>query len=299
MSAPLNRAPRENTAGQMVFGTHRSRLAVAMRNTRSPEEIAEYDFAESEDALAKDRPGVANPYGSGIDAFEPNTILFDQYRDAYDAMEQDKAREKALAEESVNVPFGAGPGTDPMPADGQVGKMIQAALDLAARRVPYVWGGTTANGVDCSGLIYYAMRSAGINVPRYRAIDWGQQGAAVTADQARPGDLVYWNNPGTTTDHVGIYLGNGKVVQAPTTGDVVKVSQVWNNPPAQYRRIFTDDQFQRVSTPAGHTFWGYGEQGRTWSSTPVSTPRPPTTYGTPTPNGVIRRTWGGMTGLQE
>jgi hypothetical protein len=121
---------------------------------------------------------------------------------------------------------------------------------------PYIWGGTTSRGVDCSGLIYYAFNAAGVKIPRLRAIDYGRMGTAVSAAQARPGDIVYWDNPNTTTDHVGIYLGNGHVIQAPTSGDVVKISQVWGNP--TYRRIVNDGNFTTGPTPSGGTQQMYG-----------------------------------------
>lgn len=143
----------------------------------------------------------------------------------------------------------------PVPqANGVVGNIINQAKGLLGR--PYIWGGTTSRGVDCSGLIYYAFNAAGVKIPRLRAIDYGRMGTAVSAAQARPGDLVYWDNPNTTTDHVGIYLGNGQVIQAPTTGDVVKISQVWGNP--TYRRIVNDGNFTTGPTPAGGTQQMYG-----------------------------------------
>lgn len=151
--------------------------------------------------------------------------------------------------------------SQPVPqANGVVGNIINQAKGMLGK--PYVWGGTTSRGVDCSGLIYYAFNAAGVKIPRLRAIDYGRMGTAVSAAQARPGDIVYWDNPNTTTDHVGIYLGNGLVIQAPTTGDVVKISQVWGNP--TYRRIVNDGNFTTGPAPSGGTQAMYG--GR-----PVST----------------------------
>jgi soluble lytic murein transglycosylase-like protein len=126
-----------------------------------------------------------------------------------------------------------------MGENGSAASVVAAARSLLGK--PYVWGGTTAAGVDCSGLLYYALNKAGIKTPRYRAVDWGKQGTAVAPQAARPGDIVYWDNPGTSTDHVGIYVGNGLVIQAPTSGDVVKVSKIWGAP--VYRRILKDANF--------------------------------------------------------
>jgi cell wall-associated NlpC family hydrolase len=284
----------------MVFGTNRSRLAAAMKNASDPDVPPRPTFQESRASLAKYTysGGIDNPYGNGLAAYEPNTVLFDDYEEAWDAKELSEEEEALKKAQTITLAGGTtigGPGTEPLQADGLVGKFINAAMTALGK--PYVWGGTSlGTGVDCSGLIFAAMRAAGIDVPRYRAIDWGKQGAGVTQAQARAGDLVYWDNPNTTTDHVGIYLGGGKVLQAPQSGDVVKVSQLWGNP--QFRRVFSDNQFQRVSTPAGHSYWGYGSTGRTWSNTPIAS-YAPAIYNTPTATGTVRRTVGGMHGLQE
>ncbi len=273
--------PDANARDGMVFGTNRSRLALAMQNADTPE--PQVTFQESPDDLSHLRPqGISNPYGSSLSAYEPNTVLWDGgYREAYGAVQRSKAEEAAKAQTTSSVDFSqpggaAGGGATLGDATGKIGKAINAALDLANRRVPYVWGGSTRNGVDCSGLIYYAFRAAGIPAQRVRAIDYGKMGQEVTAQDARPGDLVYWDNPNTSTDHIGIYLGNGKVVQAPTTCDVVKVSNVWQKPPPKYRRLFDDGAFAQVATPEGGAYWSYGSQSQTWANVRPS-PTPTTT----------------------
>ncbi len=105
-------------------------------------------------------------------------------------------------------------------------KIINAAYSQLG--VPYVWGGTSpGRGLDCSGLTQYCHRVAGISIARTS----GSQGAGgMRVSSPKPGDIVCY--PG----HVGIYIGNGKMIHAPHTGDVVKVASVYGSP--WYRRYW-------------------------------------------------------------
>lgn len=251
----INDQPQENTGDGMVFGTNRSRLALAMDAAKTPED--KYTFQESTASFTRyNGVGVANPYGDGIDAYEPNTQLFTDYANAYNAVQDSKAADAAKAPTSttVNIVGNTAPDTPMVDGSGQVQDFISKAMDLANRKVPYVWGGTGPNGVDCSGLIYYAANAAGIKWNRYRAVDYGKMGTAQTMDTARPGDIVYYDEPGGT-DHVGIYLGGGMMIQAPTTGQSVKVSKIGN--PTSIRRIFDDSLFGTMASPTGNAMTSY------------------------------------------
>ncbi|GAA4912504.1 cell wall-associated NlpC family hydrolase [Actinomycetospora succinea] len=102
--------------------------------------------------------------------------------------------------------------------------VAQQAISAARGQlgVPYVWGGTTPDGFDCSGLTQFAFEKAGIELPRTSRAQ-AQEGQEVSADSMKPGDLIFFNSP---VSHVGIYIGGGKMIEAPNSGSDVKISDV-------------------------------------------------------------------------
>ena len=118
------------------------------------------------------------------------------------------------------------------PPTGDAAAGWRAAIVAAARKMlgtPYVWGGTSYKGVDCSGLIALLYGKQGFKVPRLSA-DQARLGKRVGLDALRPGDLVGWDNSSRNVgaDHIAIWLGNGMIIEAPRPGGVVQLSQMYD-----------------------------------------------------------------------
>jgi cell wall-associated NlpC family hydrolase len=106
------------------------------------------------------------------------------------------------------------------PAADQPSTTASEALDAAESKLgkPYVWGATGPNSFDCSGLMQYSFEKAGKDLPRTAAAQ-SQVGQKVSMDDLKPGDLIFLYSP---VSHVVMYVGNGKVIEAPDSGEDVK-----------------------------------------------------------------------------
>ena len=131
----------------------------------------------------------------------------------------------------------------PSPSSGSgSGSATGDAVVAEARKylgVPYVWGGEDpAKGLDCSGLVQVVYRNLGYELPRV-SYQQATAGRAVTGGlaAAQPGDLLAFNSP---VNHIGIYIGDGKMIEAPRPGLKVRVIDVYETPTA-IRRIIPDD----------------------------------------------------------
>jgi cell wall-associated NlpC family hydrolase len=108
--------------------------------------------------------------------------------------------------------------TGPVPA-AQYGGVVGIAMQYLG--TPYVWGGASPAGFDCSGFVMYVFSQVGVSLPHNAAMQYGY-GTAVDRSQLAPGDLVFFDGLG----HVGIYIGGNQFVHSPHTGDVVKISTI-------------------------------------------------------------------------
>ena len=104
---------------------------------------------------------------------------------------------------------------------------IQSMLDLAdsLQGTPYVWGGTTTNGFDCSGFVQYIYSKNGYSLTRTTYTQWDNDGVFVSKSNLKPGDLVYFGS-GNSPSHVGMYVGDGMMIHSPRTGDVIKYTTI-------------------------------------------------------------------------
>ncbi|MFC4149169.1 NlpC/P60 family protein [Micromonospora mangrovi] len=119
--------------------------------------------------------------------------------------------------------------------NGVVSSAAQTAIRVACQQVgdPYVWGATGPSSFDCSGLTQYAYKAAGIYLTHFTGAQWNE-GKAVSRDDARPGDLVFFFSD---LHHVGLYLGDGMMIHAPRTGKPVQVTKIAYMPVAGFRRV--------------------------------------------------------------
>jgi cell wall-associated NlpC family hydrolase len=129
---------------------------------------------------------------------------------------------------SANAPAGTGRAGTGSPSAGGVSSSVISQMLTAAmsrRGMPYVWGGDGPGEFDCSGLVQWAFRQAGITMPRVAA-DQALTGPAVPSTQLQAGDLLFYHTDATAPNyisHVAIYLGNGWMIQAPQPGENVEV----------------------------------------------------------------------------
>ncbi len=131
-----------------------------------------------------------------------------------------------------------------LPSRGsEVSSKGQAVAELAKQYlgVPYVYGGASPSGFDCSGFVYYIYKQFGVTLNRVAA-DQMSNGTWVAFSEIKPGDIIGFKNSGGYVNHVGIYVGNGMMIHSPQTGETVRYESVtsgnYSLRIAAVRRIF-------------------------------------------------------------
>jgi len=141
------------------------------------------------------------------------------------------ARERAAEAARIAARYSSGSGRTFDPSG--LGQSRSAAVSIARTfvgKTPYVWGGTTPAGFDCSGLVQYCYRKIGVSIPRTSRQQF-RYGAFIPPnrlDLLEPGDLVFFGRGGdpSRVHHVGMYIGGGDMIHAPQTGMLVSVSSL-------------------------------------------------------------------------
>ena len=118
---------------------------------------------------------------------------------------------------------------DEEPSYSYGGASTAIATAMTYLGVPYVWGGESYGGVDCSGLTMLAWESAGVDLPHLSRAQYGY-GTHVSLGDMEAGDLIFWSSDGTQSGiyHVALYLGDGEMIEAPTFGVPVRVTGVYS-----------------------------------------------------------------------
>jgi cell wall-associated NlpC family hydrolase len=140
----------------------------------------------------------------------------DEYQRQYDAL---------TASQQAQVLRAHGGDAQPVPPSVTANsEAAQVAVDTAMAQIgdPYVWGASGPDSFDCSGLTQYAYSAAGVSLP-HSSKSQSQMGTPVSRDALQPGDLVFFYSP---VSHVGMYIGDGKMVHASTSGKPVQVASI-------------------------------------------------------------------------
>ena len=202
---------------------------------------------EGDGWVSKDYVIVATEYVTAESVEEERARLAEEEKAKEDARraaqaaeerlrEKEKAREKKAQESAQNSAPAEAPKEEAVPAPVSTGSGLgQSVADFAVQFVgnPYVYGGTSlTNGADCSGFVMSVYKNFGVSLPHSSSADRHVGYNVGSLANAQAGDLVCYSG------HVGIYIGNGKIVHASTAATGIKISDANYRTPVAVRRIF-------------------------------------------------------------
>jgi cell wall-associated NlpC family hydrolase len=182
-------------------------------NTQVAEYKAQYDRLSAEEKARAEAEAAAAAQAAAADAAARTS----QAASRAERPQSGTTSSSSSSGSTAAAPAAAAPVASP---GGAAATAVSAAL--AQQGKPYVWAAAGPNSFDCSGLVQYAYKAAGISLPHSSGAQ-ASMGTAVTRAQLQPGDLIAFYSP---VSHIGIYIGNGQMVHAPTSGDVVKVASI-------------------------------------------------------------------------
>jgi cell wall-associated NlpC family hydrolase len=206
-------------------------------------------------------------------------------RNSSQLAEAERARD--AYEQSLAAGRGIGASVDGLQAAPQAKAAVAFALSQLGK--PYEWAEEGPDAYDCSGLVYASYLSVGKQLPRIANTQYGA-GVPVLVSQLLPGDLIFFSTDPTDwrqIHHVAMYIGNGKVVQAPTFGDVVKISPIWFSEYFGASRIFPAVPVPAATPSAPPSATADSSASPTPSASPAPSDTPsdsPSPSGSPAPS---------------
>ncbi|EGW38833.1 C40 family peptidase [Desulfosporosinus sp. OT] len=199
-------------------------LTVVSQGTYSGSETIPYDVVTKTDTSL--RSGQTKVVQQGSNGAKSVTYSYVQ-KNGIDVTK--KVLNEKITQTPVNRVIAKGPSSQPINvayvSRGSAGSSSIIDRALSLQGTPYVFGGTTRRGFDCSGFTKYVFASAGISLPR-TSYEQFASGTPVGKNDLRPGDLVFFTTYSKGASHVGIYMGGGRFVQASNPNSGVKVSSL-------------------------------------------------------------------------
>jgi cell wall-associated NlpC family hydrolase len=200
----LTVAQKALAAQQQLLQVTQSQAQAALDQVASAQQAAQAAVASQEATLSQVKGQIAT--------------LVAQQQAAQQAAEH-AAYVTSISVASANLPN--------LPAAGGASAAIAAAESQIG--VPYVWGGESpGHGFDCSGLTQWSWGRAGVGIPRTAQAQYDAI-AHISLGDIQPGDLLFWGDGTGDIYHVGMYVGNGDIVDAPQTGEDVQIQPIWDN----------------------------------------------------------------------
>ncbi len=226
LAVRINRSDAEMVAGVKEAKARVEATALALEQ-RQAEQMALQSEASARAASIEAKVVAQERFVGGLNGEVRELIAAEEERQRLLAAE--RARQAALAAANrSNTSSGARAASDPSALGSGYPEAVTVALGYLG--VPYVWGGSSPSGFDCSGLTQYCYRQIGISLPRTSQSQYqtGQHIARDRLDLLKPGDLVFFGTGGDAdrVHHVGMYVGDGNYVHAPYTGTVVRVDSL-------------------------------------------------------------------------
>ncbi len=226
LAVRINRSDAEMVAGVKEAKARVEATALTLEQ-RQAEQMALQSEASARAASIEAEVVAQERFVSGLNGEVRALIAAEEERQRLLAAE--RARQAALAAASRST-SSAGDRAASDPSALGPGHPEAVTVALGYLGVPYVWGGSSPSGFDCSGFTQYCYRQIGISLPRTSQSQYqtGQHIARDRLDLLKPGDLVFFGTNGDAdrVHHVGMYVGDGNYVHAPYTGTVVRVDSL-------------------------------------------------------------------------